>query len=125
MPKARVYVLYTGGTFGMREDPGMPGNPLSVMSAREIEKILPDPRQFQKDADIEVSFDKLDRLMDSSSMTPGDWVLIAERIKSNYQHHDGFVIIHGTDTLSYTASALSFMFENLGKPIVMTGSQRR
>ena len=64
MPKARVYVLYTGGTFGMREDPGMPGNPLSVMSAREIEKILPDPRQFQKDADIDVSFDKLDRLMD-------------------------------------------------------------
>ena len=123
MPKARVYVLYTGGTFGMREDPGMPGNPLSVMSAREIAKILPDPRQFQKDADIEVSFDKLDRLMDSSSMTPRDWVLIAERIKSNYQHHDGFVIIHGTDTLSYTASALSFMFENLGKPIVMTGSQ--
>ena len=123
MPKARVYVLYTGGTFGMREDPGMPGNPLSVMSAREIAKILPDPRQFQKDADIEVSFDKLDRLMDSSSMTPRDWVLIAERIKNNYQHHDGFVVIHGTDTLSYTASALSFMFENLGKPVVMTGSQ--
>jgi L-asparaginase len=56
-------------------------------------------------------------------MTPRDWVLIAERISSNYREHDGFVVIHGTDTLSYTASALSFMFENLGKPIVMTGSQ--
>ena len=123
MPKARVYVLYTGGTFGMREDPAIPGSPLAVMSAREIERILPDPRQFQKDADIDVNFDKLDRLMDSSSMTPRDWVLIAERIRSNYQHHDGFVVIHGTDTLSYTACALSFMFENLGKPIVMTGSQ--
>src|SRR5262245_4621199 len=118
MPKARVYVLYTGGTFGMREDPTRPGNPLAVMSAREIAEILPDPRQFQKDADIDVTFDRLDRLMDSSSMTPRGWVLIAERIRSNYREHDGFVVIHGTDTLSYTASALSFMFENLGKPVV-------
>jgi L-asparaginase len=107
----------------MREDPARPGNPLAVMSAHEIAQILPDPRQFQKDADIDVTFDRLDRLMDSSSMTPRDWVLIAERIRSNYREHDGFVVIHGTDTLSYTACALSFMFENLGKPVVLTGSQ--
>lgn len=123
MAKARVYVLYTGGTFGMHEDTTAPGNPLVPMEAHEIEKILPDPNKFKKGAEIDVKFDKLKDLLDSSSMTPKEWVFIAERIKKNYDLYDGFVVIHGTDTLSYTASALSFMFENLSKPIVITGSQ--
>ncbi|WP_200854622.1 asparaginase domain-containing protein, partial [Klebsiella pneumoniae] len=64
-----------------------------------------------------------DPLMDSSDMTPADWQLIADDIAANYDKYDGFVILHGTDTMAYTASALSFMFENLGKPVIVTGSQ--
>ena len=62
-----------------------------------------------------------DPLLDSSDMTMDDWIQIAKDIKSNYDHFDGFVILHGTDTLAYTSSALSFMLENLGKPVIVTG----
>ncbi len=62
-------------------------------------------------------------LMDSSDMTPEDWQVIANDIRDNYAHYDGFVILHGTDTMAFTASALSFMLENLGKPVIVTGSQ--
>ncbi|MEZ8709754.1 asparaginase, partial [Vibrio alginolyticus] len=62
-------------------------------------------------------------LMDSSDMTPLDWQTIADDIRANYDKYDGFVILHGTDTMAYTASALSFMLENLGKPVIVTGSQ--
>ncbi|XP_027130952.1 60 kDa lysophospholipase isoform X2 [Larimichthys crocea] len=62
-------------------------------------------------------------LLDSSNMTPEDWIRIGKDIEKNYQSYDGFVILHGTDTMSYTASALSYMCENLGKPVVVTGSQ--
>lgn len=61
--------------------------------------------------------------MDSSNMAPADWQLIAEDIQRNYSDYDGFVVLHGTDTMAYTASALSFMFENLAKPVIITGSQ--
>ena len=64
-----------------------------------------------------------DPLLDSSNMTMDDWIQIAKDIKDAYRHFDGFVILHGTDTLAYTASALSFMLENLGKPVIVTGSQ--
>lgn len=62
-------------------------------------------------------------LMDSSDMTPADWQRIADDIQRHYDDYDGFVVLHGTDTMAYTASALSFMFENLGKPVIVTGSQ--
>ncbi|WP_202215117.1 asparaginase domain-containing protein, partial [Klebsiella pneumoniae] len=62
-------------------------------------------------------------LIDSSDMTPDDWQCIADDIKAQYDHYDGFVILHGTDTMAFTASALSFMFENLTKPVIVTGSQ--
>ena len=65
----------------------------------------------------------LPSIIDSSNMTPSMWVSIAEIIEQNYNDYDGFVVLHGTDTMAYTASALSFMFKNLGKPIVLTGSQ--
>jgi L-asparaginase/Glu-tRNA(Gln) amidotransferase subunit D len=61
--------------------------------------------------------------MDSSDMTPEDWQHIADDIKAHYDQYDGFVILHGTDTMAFTASALSFMLENLGKPVIVTGSQ--
>ena len=64
-----------------------------------------------------------DPLLDSSNMTMDDWIHIAKTIETYYQKYDGFVIMHGTDTLAYTASALSFMLENLGKPVIVTGSQ--
>ncbi len=62
-------------------------------------------------------------LMDSSDMTPSDWVRIARDIERNYHQYDGFVILHGTDTMAYTASALSFMLQDLSKPVIVTGSQ--
>lgn len=64
-----------------------------------------------------------DPLLDSSNMTMDDWIQIAKDIKTHYQMYDGFIILHGTDTLAYTASALSFMLENIGKPVIVTGSQ--
>jgi len=65
----------------------------------------------------------LDNIIDSSNMTPSLWVDIAEIIEREYDKYDGFVVLHGTDTMAYTASALSFMFKNLAKPIVLTGSE--
>ena len=64
-----------------------------------------------------------DPLLDSSNMTMDDWIHIAKTIETYYQKYDGFVILHGTDTMAYTASALSFMLENIGKPVIVTGSQ--
>ena len=73
------------------------------------------------DCDIEtISFEKP---IDSSNMNPEKWVKIAEIIEENYEKFDGFVVLHGSDTMSYSASALSFMLENLSKPVVFTGSQ--
>ena len=66
---------------------------------------------------------QLENIIDSSNMTPAFWVDIAEIIERRYDEYDGFVILHGTDTMAYTASALSFMFKNLSKPIILTGSQ--
>ncbi|CAD8187753.1 unnamed protein product [Paramecium pentaurelia] len=67
--------------------------------------------------------DELDKLLDSSNMTSDDWVTIAERIEKAYKYYDSFIILHGTDTMAYTASALSFMFQNLSKTVILTGSQ--
>jgi L-asparaginase len=117
----RVYVLYTGGTFGMKPDFTTPGHPLRPMELDELETELPEPELLAPGA--AVTLERFDRLLDSSSMTPNDWVNIARKIEQNYDTHDGFIVIQGTDTLSYTASALSFMLENLSKPVVITGSQ--
>ena len=72
---------------------------------------------------IEFSFANLDKPVDSSNISPETWKQIGSKIYDNYYDHDGFIIIHGTDTLAYTASALSFMLEGLAKPVVLTGSQ--
>jgi L-asparaginase len=125
MAAARVYVLYTGGTFGMTPDLDLPGHPLVPASIEEILPRLQKTRDILNAEDIEVVFDSLPdgSRIDSASMTPKDWIVIAQCIYGNYELFDGFVVIQGTDTLAYTASALSFMFENLGKPIIVTGSQ--
>jgi L-asparaginase len=120
---AKVYVLYTGGTFGMAPDYQTPGHPLRPMSLDNLRGALPAASVLAPGVEIDVTLESLDRLLDSSSMTPNDWVSIARKIEENYETHDGFIVIQGTDTLSYTASALSFMLENLAKPVVITGSQ--
>lgn len=69
-----------------------------------------------------MTIQEFDELLDSSNISIPDWVRIAKTIESNYKKYDGFIVIHGTDTLAYTASALSFMLENLNKTVILTGS---
>lgn len=119
---ARVYVLYTGGTIGSI------GSPLAPMSGPDFTPLVLSMRDL---ADFQVAgydglhyaIDFLDTPLDSSDMMPSDWINIAQRILSNYADYDGFVVLHGTDTMSWTASALSFFFEGLSKPVILTGSQ--
>lgn len=122
---SKVFILYTGGTFGMKpESSGKSG--LVPSSWAEILKFMPavnDRSYFSHFKDVEFTFETLKSVVDSSNMTPDVWQEIAQTIYKNYKDHSGFVIIHGTDTLAYTASALSFMLQNLSKPVVMTGSQ--
>lgn len=92
----------------------------------DILKFMPavnDRSYFNHFKDVEFSFQTLESVVDSSNMTPDVWQEIAQTIFNNYEDHSGFVIIHGTDTLAYTASALSFMLQNLFKPVILTGSQ--
>ncbi|XP_067291288.1 60 kDa lysophospholipase-like isoform X2 [Pseudorasbora parva] len=79
--------------------------------------------QSKLDMRVVYTFLEYSPLLDSSNMTPDDWITIAKDIEKYYENYDGFVVLHGTDTMAYTASALSFMCENLGKPVILTGSQ--
>ncbi|OZB06506.1 MAG: L-asparaginase 1 [Idiomarina sp. 34-48-12] len=118
MTKKRIYVAYTGGTIGMQKST-QGYIPVSGFLT-ECVKRMP---EFYRDEMPEFTIHEYDPLMDSSDMSPADWQHIAEDIQRNYSDYDGFVILHGTDTMAYTASALSFMFENLAKPVIITGSQ--
>ncbi|MBR9860323.1 asparaginase [bacterium] len=121
----KVFILYTGGTFGMRPS-GDPGNRLVPSTWNDILPYMPaikDQGYFGYFKGIDFTFATLKEPVDSSNIEPVNWKEIAETIQANYEDHSGFVIIHGTDTMAYTASALSFMFEGLNKPIVLTGSQ--
>jgi L-asparaginase len=118
---ARVYVLYAGGTFGMAPDAATPGSPLRPLPLSRLRALLPDPVGLVPG--VEVMLDGFADPIDSASATPDDWIAIARRLAKNYDAHDGFVVLHGTDTLAWTASALAFMLENLGKPVVVTGAQ--
>ncbi len=111
-----ILVIYTGGTIGMIQNAE---GALVPFNFDNIYKQIPVLKQFHFKIDS-ISFDPL---IDSSDMSPELWIELATLIKSNYEQYDGFVILHGTDTMSYTASALSFMLENLSKPVVLTGSQ--
>ena len=113
----RILLLYTGGTIGMKQDPVTLA--LKPFNFNQILEEVPELKKFGCEIDT-YSFDPL---IDSSDMQPEFWVRLAKMIQENYSRYDGFVVLHGTDTMSYTASALSFMFENLAKPVVLTGSQ--
>lgn len=118
MAKKSIYVAYTGGTIGMqRSDHGYV--PVSGHLQRQL-ALMP---EFHRPEMPDFTIHEYQPLMDSSDMTPEDWQHIADDIRANYDSYDGFVILHGTDTMAFTASALSFMLENLSKPVIVTGSQ--
>ena len=112
----KVLIVYTGGTIGMVQDENGSLHPFAM------DRILDAVPQLQH-TNYGIDSCQLDNIIDSSNMTPSFWVDIANIIESRYNDYDGFVVLHGTDTMAYTASALSFMFQNLTKPIVLTGSQ--
>src|SRR5688572_7159962 len=116
-PTARILIIYTGGTIGMIQDHRT--GVLSPIDFSQIRREVPEINKFGYSIQV-VSFDPV---LDSSDMQPVHWIKIAELIRDNYDAFDGFVILHGSDTLAYTASALSFMLENLSKPVILTGSQ--
>lgn len=112
-----VLLIYTGGTIGMKEDPS--DHALKPFDFSGILEEVPELRKFTCSID---SF-TFDPLIDSSDVEPLMWQQLAELIRDRYDDYDGFVVLHGTDTMAYSASALSFMLDNLGKPVVFTGSQ--
>ena len=115
--KSKILIIYTGGTIGMVED--HVSKTLKPFDFNQINKELPELRKIKCHIDA-VSFKNP---IDSSNVSPVIWEKIGDYINSKYNDYDGFVVLHGTDTMSYTASALSFMFQHLNKPIIFTGSQ--
>lgn len=117
LTKPKILLIYTGGTIGMIKDADT--GALKAFNFKKLIKGIPELKLL--DCTIEtVSFEQP---IDSSNMQIKDWQKTASLIEENYKNFDGFVVLHGSDTMSYSASALSFMFENLDKPIVFTGSQ--
>ena len=112
-----VLLIYTGGTIGMIENPET--GALENFDFDHLLRHVPELRRFN----YHISSYQFDPPIDSSDMEPSLWAKIVRIIHDNYERFDGFVILHGTDTMAYTASALSFMLENLGKPVILTGSQ--
>lgn len=118
MQKKSIYVAYTGGTIGMqRSEHGY------IPVSGHLQNQLANMPEFHRAEMPDFTIHEYQPLMDSSDMTPQDWQSIADDIRANYDKYDGFVILHGTDTMAFTASALSFMLENLAKPVIVTGSQ--
>jgi L-asparaginase len=115
--KASILLIYTGGTIGMIENPET--GVLESFNFQYLKDHMPELKKLG----YAVSTHQFNPPMDSSDMGPDSWMEIVRIIAANYSRHDGFVILHGTDTMAYTASALSFMLENLNKPVVLTGSQ--
>lgn len=115
--KSSILLIYTGGTIGMKVDPTLQA--LTPFDFKQILEEVPELRKFAYRIDSWT----FDPLIDSSDVEPSLWIALAELIEEKYEDYDGFVILHGTDTMAYSASALSFMIENLSKPVIFTGSQ--
>jgi len=116
-PRASVLVIYTGGTLGMVYE--TKGKQLVPFEFEQIIERVPEIRRL----DFEITFVTLYEPIDSSNMSPELWIEIAGIIKKKYHEYDSFVILHGTDTMAYSASALSFLLEGLNKPVILTGAQ--
>ena len=112
-----VLLIYTGGTIGMIENPET--GALENFNLEQLQKHVPELQKFA----FRIDTYQFDPPMDSSDMDPEAWRRLVRIISDNYQQYTGFVILHGTDTMAFTASALSFMLEGLNKPVILTGSQ--
>lgn len=113
----KILLIYTGGTIGMKKD--FVTGALKAFDFSKILKRIPELKLLECQIET-ISFEEP---IDSSNMNPAAWVKMATLIEDNYDSFDGFVVLHGSDTMSYSASALSFMLENLAKPVIFTGSQ--
>lgn len=113
----RVLLVYTGGTIGMGRNPQT--GALEPLDFNHLNEAMPELKYVEADIDVYQFMPPID----SSDMNPRMWAQLVRIIADRYDQYDGFVILHGTDTMAYTASALSFMFENLTKPVILTGSQ--
>lgn len=113
----KILIIYTGGTIGMVNNPVT--GALVPFDFKQIQQNVPELARLNYDLDVH-SFDPI---LDSSNMDPIIWAELASIIERTYEDYDGFVVLHGSDTMAYTASALSFMLKNLNKPVVLTGSQ--
>lgn len=113
----KILIIYTGGTIGMVNDPKT--GVLIPFNFEQIQQNVPELARLNYD----LSVHSFDPIIDSSNMDPLIWEELASLIRDKYEEFDGFVILHGSDTMSFTASALSFMLENLSKPVILTGSQ--
>lgn len=114
---ARILIIYTGGTIGMIENRRT--GALESYDFAHVRRWVPELDEF----DYAIDSYAFSPPIDSSDMEPSHWAAIVRVIADNYDRYDGFVVLHGTDTMSYTASALSFMLQGLAKPVILTGSQ--
>ena len=117
MNRLTILIIYTGGTIGMIENPQT--GALENFDLEHFQRNVPELNRFNYEIDAQT----FNPPIDSSDMEPKYWIKLARLISEQYDRYDGFVVLHGTDTMAYTASALSFMLENLGKPVIITGSQ--
>ncbi|MDB4655993.1 asparaginase [Flavobacteriales bacterium] len=117
MSESKILIIYTGGTIGMIRDEV--SGTLKPFHLKSVIKKIPSILKLG----IELHAMELDEIIDSSNVTTETWIELAEIIKDYYDDFDGFVVLHGSDTMAYSASALSFLLENLAKPVIFTGSQ--
>jgi len=115
--QSKVLLIYTGGTIGMVQDPET--GALNPFDFEHLIDQVPELKKFK----VQLKVQSFNPPIDSSNMSPKIWLEMSQIIFENYSSFDGFVILHGSDTMAYTASALSFMLQNLSKPVVLTGSQ--
>ncbi|HEX2835087.1 MAG TPA: asparaginase [Thermoanaerobaculia bacterium] len=116
--KKRVYIVYTGGTIGMRRR-----KPGYVPEPGYLQQQMSTMPELRHESMPSYTIHEYDPLLDSSNMTPREWVKIARDVEAHYDRYDGFIVLHGTDTMAYTASALPFLLGQLRKPVIITGSQ--
>ncbi|MCH1548108.1 MAG: asparaginase [Flavobacteriaceae bacterium] len=117
MTKSNILLIYTGGTIGMIKEPDLP-----YLKPFNFKNILEKVREI-KLLNCNIETISIKDPIDSSNISIDNWIELIKLLEENYSKFDGFVILHGTDTMSYTASALSFLIQNLSKPIILTGSQ--
>jgi L-asparaginase len=116
-PRPKILIIYTGGTIGMIENPES-----GALQPFDFSHLIDNVPKVKK-LDYDIDNIQFEPPIDSANMSPSHWSDIASAIEDNYDRFDGFVVLHGTDTMAFTASALSFMLENLHKPVIITGSQ--